>query len=168
MADRPEPSQPGPVDSAGKLPSARATAGGERGSQPDRSHPRGGGRRGKRGARGQRPTPARTLVRDEAEPTLQPDAAEACVEMGDETWTVRVLGRSGGSKDGATPLLLVGFWASDSKDGPHDREALVVGRTLAELNSFDLEASFARSDPVRNDRTKAGFFQDAAEHTGRT
>ena len=60
------------------------------------------------------------------------------------TWTARVVGRSGGR--GAAPLLLIGFWRDeDAADGPHRREALLVGEELGRLSASVLTEALAGS-----------------------
>ena len=109
----------------------------------------------RKGARGRpaKPTPVR--VHSDAgapAPAVQPDLAEALIEAQGRSWTVRVLGRSGGGGvGGAPPLLLVGFWEQGSRDLDHAREALVVGRTLAGLSMSHLDEAFARAVPPRGE-----------------
>jgi hypothetical protein len=99
-----------------------------------------------------KPTPARAFGGGSGgPPNGDVDAAEAVLESGGRTWAVRVLGRSGGgrARSGAVPLLLLGFW-EDGCDGERPAlEAIVVGRTLAELASERLEAALAEARPPR-------------------
>ena len=70
---------------------------------------------------------------------MAPDLDEALLEVADGAWVVRVLGR-GGSGDGrSAPLLLLGFWRADTPTGDPEREAFVVGRTLAAQSPESLE-----------------------------
>jgi hypothetical protein len=88
--------------------------------------------------------------------TGEPDAEAVRLEVDGVRWTVRVLGRSGGSGAGVTPLLLLGFWKGEprgeretDRPGPHAREALVAARTLSGLSEGDLGDALSRSDPPR-------------------
>lgn len=115
------------------------------------------------------PRPARDAAPPDPSPTgPEPDAAEVTLEVGDETWVVRVLGRAGGSQDGATPLLLLGFWAPDSDGADHARELLIVGRTLNELTDSDLRETYERAAPANVDPGRGPFFPDAAEQRRRS
>jgi hypothetical protein len=97
------------------------------------------------------PPPARAFGGSGGPPNGDVDAAEAVLDSGGRTWAVRVLGRSGGgrARSGGVPLLLLGFW-EDGRDGERPAlEAIVVGRTLAELASDRLEAALAEARPPR-------------------
>ena len=114
-----------------------------------------------------KPTPVRVLatrgVSPGASPDLEPDIAEATVEVDDTSWTVRVRGRSGGSSAARAPLLLLGFWKAQTVTSLPDRETLVVARLLADLTEDDLETALAESrDPAAADRSK-GFFSEISE-----
>ncbi len=101
-------------------------------SRPPPRSVREGARRGDRsGGRelrrptGSKPRPARDLAVTEEvvrapEPSAPPapDAEEARLEVDGQTWTVRVLGRSGRGSRGEAPLLLLGFWEGDPDDAP--------------------------------------------------
>ena len=99
-----------------------------------------------------KPTPVRVLTNAGASaPAVEPDLTEVVIEAAGRSWTVRVLGRSGGGGvGGAPPLMLVGFWERGSADSGHAREALVVGRTLAGLSASRLEGALARAAPARS------------------
>lgn len=164
MPDRPDSADHGRADAAGKLPSARDAAPGDENPKVSERAEQSGSRRGKRRGRSTTPTPARALAKTTSpDASLEPDATEASVEVENETWTVRVLGRSGGSRDGATPLLLLGFWAPGSEDTDHGREVLTVGRRLGELSDFDLRAAHGRSGPARGGAANGSFFADVGE-----
>ena len=114
-----------------------------------------------------KPTPVRDLatpvVSPGASPKVEPDVAEATIEVDGTSWTIRVQGRSGGSTAGKTPLLLLGFWKAQTATSPPDREALVVGGLLAHLTEDDLETALAESRvPAAADRSR-GFFSDISE-----
>jgi hypothetical protein len=94
-------------------------------------------------------------------PGAETQAEEATFAVGDESWTARTLGRSGGGE--APQLLLVGFWREEAQEGDHMREALVVARSLSELSSDALSTALARSreppappgaPPTREDRRR--------------
>ena len=133
--DRAEGGDPSPEPHPG-LPSAR-----ERAPVGDRE---GGSSRRERGQRGgrdafSRPKPARELTRPDPEPPPD-EEPERALSVGEERWTVRVLGRAGGTSGVRTaPLLLLGF----SRDGAPSREALVVGRELGGLTDDALERALA-------------------------
>ncbi len=97
-----------------------------------------------------KPTPVREMAPVESTPApTEPDLEEAEVSIEGETWAVRVLGRSGGERASATPLLLLGFWEEDPDAHAPDREALIVGRTLAGLTPAALRSAFDESEPPR-------------------
>jgi hypothetical protein len=113
------------------------------------------------------PTPKPASVRDltaEAPPQQSPPAVqEAEVTVDGETWTVRVLGRSGRASGASPPLLLLGFWGmGDSEDSP-TREVLVVGESLDDLTIEGLEVALSRAEKPRSPDRKVGFFQDVAQ-----
>ncbi len=123
--------------------------------------------RARRAPESGKPTPVRVLatrgVSPGASPDLEPDIAEATVEVDDTSWTVRVRGRSGGSSAAKAPLLLLGFWKAQTVTSLPDRETLVVARLLADLTEDDLETALAESrDPAAADRSK-GFFSEISE-----
>jgi hypothetical protein len=101
-----------------------------------------------------KPVPVRAMARSEAPPSpSEPDAEEVELTVDGVDWVARVLGRSGGSRVGATPLLLVGFWPVESPSGTCQREALVVARTLSGVSTEVLGGACegARSVPPSND-----------------
>jgi hypothetical protein len=78
-----------------------------------------------------------TRLDPEPPPDEEPERA---LSVGEERWTVRVLGRAGGTSGvRAAPLLLVGF----SRDGAPSREALLVGSELGALTDDALERALA-------------------------
>lgn len=91
------------------------------------------------------PTPARALLEEtEHEGAAPPpEAEEATLEAGGDSWRVRVVGRSRtGAATGASPLLLLFFYRGGGEEP--ERESLVVGQTLAELGREELLAAFER------------------------
>ena len=106
----------------------------------------GGGGGGRRESK--KPTPVREMPAVEAPPPspAEPDLEEAEVSIDDDSWVVKVLGRSGGKRASATPLLLLGFWPEEA-EGEHRLEALVVGRTLAELTPAALRGAHREAQP---------------------
>lgn len=105
-------------------------------------------RRGSGGKDRPKPTPVRHMTAVEAPPPpVEPDLEQAELTAGEQDWIVRVAGRAGGAEASATPLLLLGFWRAESSDGERQREALVVGRALAELTPAALAEAFAESRP---------------------
>ena len=122
-----------------------------------------------------KPTPARDLVAGEARelavagppagrasPTTEPDVGEVALEADGALWTVRVLGRAGGSDTRSPPLLLLGFWAGGREAESH-REATVVARTLAELTPSRLEDALARSSAPPLQERRKPFFEGAGQ-----
>lgn len=83
-------------------------------------------------------------------PAPASDIEETSVEVDGMDWIVRLLGRAGGGASlgvtSAVPLLLVSFRPSREKDAA-EREALVVGRTLADLTPEQLEQALRRAAP---------------------
>ncbi len=113
----------------------------------DRSKEEGGGAPSERRTK---PTPVRDLAASEAPPSpAEPDVEEAEVTVEDVDWLVRVIGRSGGARASAPPLLLLGFWRASRAEGEREREALVVGRALAELTPAALRGAFRDSTAPR-------------------
>lgn len=97
-----------------------------------------------------KPTPVRDLAPVESTPApTEPDLEEAEVRIEGDVWAVRVLGRSGGERASATPLLLLGFWEDEHEGAAPDREALIVGRTLADLTPAALRNAFDEARPPR-------------------
>ena len=79
-------------------------------------------------------------------PRVEPDVAEVRIEAGGRPWIVTVLGRSGGTASGATPLLLLGFTPADTA-ARVSLEALVVGRTLEGVSKSALIKAHASASP---------------------
>ena len=100
---------------------------------------------------------------------LEPDVLETPLEIDGRGWVVRVLGRSGGSGPGRTPLLLLGFWEVDvdAADGDPARERLVVGRTLSGLSTTILEHALSRAMPYSPERRPVEIFADTSERRRR-
>lgn len=112
-------------------------------------------------ARG-KPTPVRELSGEPPPAAQEIEQPEASFEVDGDTWTARVLGRSGGTAGTAPPLLLLGFWKGEA-DGDPSREALVVGSTLAALGPAALEEALETATaPPDRDRKKP-FFEEAGQ-----
>lgn len=79
-------------------------------------------------------------------PPAEPDVEEVDITVEEVDWIVRVVGRSGGARPSATPLLLLGFWRAGSPEGERERETLVVGRALADLSPARLRAALEESE----------------------
>lgn len=100
-----------------------------------------------------KPTPVRDMAAvDAPPPPVEPDVEEARVVVNDDEWTVRVVGRAGGSAPSATPLLLLGFWPVGGAEEGRTREALVVGRSLAQMTPAALVTAFEASSPAPSPR----------------
>lgn len=158
MTHTPDDRDPAPLPAEGRSPppSVRGSgvipAGADAESEPlrgGREAPRSGRKgRGGRGRGRRKPTSARAMARPEGAPSpVDRDTSETSFECDDEAWVVRVLGTSGGSGLGATPLILLGFWKADATHGDPVRETLTVGRTLSELSSATLEQALMSSQP---------------------
>lgn len=106
---------------------------------------------------------------DAPPPGLEPDVLETPFEIDGLGWVVRVLGRSGGSGPGRTPLLLLGFWEVDvdAADGDPARERLVVGRTLSGLSTTILEHALSRAMPYSPEWRPVEIFADTSERRRR-
>ncbi|HIF22663.1 MAG TPA: hypothetical protein EYQ27_12355 [Gemmatimonadetes bacterium] len=111
-----------------------------------------------------KPTPVRNLGSTGDSTQVQPDTDIVAIEVEGVSWTVRVQGRSGGSSPAKAPLLLLGFWKSAPSDAPPDREALIVGSSLAALNPDELVEVHAQSAGLAERSSRPGFF---AEISGR-
>jgi hypothetical protein len=84
------------------------------------------------------------------------------VALDGREWTVRAVGRARvGGGDGGTPVIQIVF-----RSGQGDEmEALVVGRTLAELSESGLEEALRIARPHRPERDPEPFF-DGTRHGG--
>ena len=111
-----------------------------------------------------KPTPVRDLAEAGSDPgTEDSDVTEVQLEMEDESWVVRVLGMAGSGSSGAVPLLLLGFWTvTDSSTSP-DREALVVGKTLASLSTESLTTAFKNAKTPSDPERKKPFFENLGQ-----
>ncbi len=111
-----------------------------------------------------KPTPVRDLAESGSDPgTEDSDVIEVQLEMEDESWVVRVLGMAGSGSSGAVPLLLLGFWTvTDSSTSP-DREALVVGKTLASLSTESLTTAFKNAKTPSDPERKKPFFENLGQ-----
>jgi hypothetical protein len=81
---------------------------------------------------------------DAPAPAVEPDTEEVVLTLDGTEWVARVLGRAGGARKGAIPLLLVGFWPAGSDLGPQG-EAFVVARTLADVPVHALKRAWEGS-----------------------
>lgn len=82
----------------------------------------------------------------EAQPTpVEPEVEEATFDYDGSEWVARVVGRAGGPAPAAAPLLLLGFWEAEHPGGERLREALTVGRSLADLSVSRLRESLGRA-----------------------
>ncbi|NNL30763.1 MAG: hypothetical protein HKO77_07055 [Gemmatimonadetes bacterium] len=88
-------------------------------------------------------------------PPVEPDLEEAEVTVEGAAWKVRVVGRAGGARPSDTPLILLGFWPEQATEGDRVREALVVGRSLAEMTAGALQSAFSSSTPPPTPRDPA-------------
>ena len=90
-------------------------------------------------------------------PPLESDLEEVILEVDGKEWTVRVIGRS---QTQTAALLMLGFWISTEEDaGAPDRETLIAGRELSELNLDQLKSAYEQSRPPRTDQSR-DFFSD--------
>lgn len=87
-------------------------------------------------------------------PPAEPDVGEVEILSDGVEWVVRVVGRSGGARPSATPLLLLGFWRADSPGGEREREKLLVGRMLSDLSPDELVSALEASDPLPGDPSR--------------
>ena len=88
---------------------------------------------------------------------LEPDLEKVILEVDGKEWTVRVIGRS---QTQTAALLMLGFWISTEEDaGVPDRETLIAGRELSELNPDQLQSAYEQSRPPRTDQSRE-FFSD--------
>jgi len=87
---------------------------------------------------------------------LEPDLEEVTLQVDDKEWTVRVIGRS---QTQTAALLMLGFWMSPEDAGAPDRETLISGRVLSELNLDQLQSAYKQSKPPRTDQSR-DFFSD--------
>jgi len=105
----------------------------------------------------------------EGAPDVEPDVDEKAVEIDGTTWTVKVKGRAGGGMSTGTestaPLILLGFFPEDDERG--EREALVVGRTLARLTPRQLEQAFATAKPPPDPGRAREIFPGTSSRRGR-
>ena len=87
---------------------------------------------------------------------LEPDSEEVILEIDGKEWIVRVIGRS---QTQTAALLMLGFWISAEDAGAPDRETLIAGRILSELNLDQLQSAYEQSSPPRTDQSR-DFFSD--------
>ena len=113
-----------------------------------------------------KPTPVRNLGSARNSTQVEPDTEIVAIEVEGVSWTVRVQGRSGGSSPARAPLLLLGFWKSAPSapsDAPPDREALIVGSSLADLSADELVEVHAQSKEPAERSSRPGFFAEISE-----
>lgn len=113
-----------------------------------------------------KPTPVRELNGDPSPPPAEIDVAEVGLDVDDRSWTVRVLGRSGGGSGSTPPLLLLGFWTVGDGERP-SREALVVGRSLTNLAQETLRTALSGASEPRDPERKPPFFAGTAQNRRR-
>jgi len=102
-----------------------------------------------------------------ASAAASPPQADVELEAGGERWIVRVLGRStSGPASAAMPFLLLGFFGADAPSEPR-REALVVGRDLAELTQLELLAAWQSGRAPRPPGERRPFFPEIAGKGGK-
>ena len=89
-------------------------------------------------------------------PPLESDLEEVILEVDGKEWTVRVIGRS---QTQTAALLMLGFWISAEDASAPDRETLIAGRILSELNLDQLQSAYEQSSPPRTDQSR-DFFSD--------
>ncbi|MBT99924.1 MAG: hypothetical protein CME14_01180 [Gemmatimonadetes bacterium] len=87
---------------------------------------------------------------------LESDSEEVILEIDGKEWIVRVIGRS---QTQTAALLMLGFWISAEDAGAPDRETLIAGRILSELNLDQLQSAYEQSSPPRTDQSR-DFFSD--------
>ena len=87
---------------------------------------------------------------------FEPDLEEERLEVDGREWIVRVIGRS---QTQTAALLMLGFWISPAGGGAPDRETLIAGRILSELNLDQLQSAYEQSRPPRTDQSR-DFFSD--------
>jgi len=92
-----------------------------------------------------------------------PDLDEAQIEVADERWTVRVLGRAGRASGASPPLLLLGFWRPESSDPTPALEAMVVSSALGNLSEEALAEALSRAGPPRDPDRRPPFFRDGSQ-----
>ncbi len=121
-----------------------------------------------RGAAPTTPTPVRAVAAPlPAPPEAGRSATDAELRTGDERWTVRVLGRSvSGPSSARTPFLLLGFFDADEPSEPR-REALVVGRDLADLTESELLTAWHAGRVPRPSGERKPFFGEIAGKRGK-
>jgi hypothetical protein len=95
-----------------------------------------------------KPTPARVMAAAEGEgPGVEPTVEEACIDVEGAPWSIRVLGRAGGSGASAVPVLLLGFWPGSEPEGDPRLERVVAGRFLETMSESDLREALSGARP---------------------
>ena len=147
-----------PTDSSDDpLPSANASTG-PHSKRPHRNKKRHRNRRKGRNTRSRSSTDkqAQATKGRTGAPRLDSDPEEVILEVDDKEWTVRVIGRS---QTQTATLLMLGFWMSPEAAGAADRETLIAGCVLSELNLDQLQSAYEQSSPPRTDQSR-DFFSD--------
>jgi len=124
---------------------------------------------GRRDAPAAPPTPVRAAPPVAAAPSepARASAADVELEAGGERWTVRVIGRSvSGPALAPMPFLLLGFFLADEPAAPR-REALLVGRDLADLTDLELLAAWHSGRSPRPAGERRPFFPEIAGKGGK-
>ena len=109
-----------------------------------------------------KPTPARDVNGGASPRAPQAESNRVVLEVDGESWTVRVLGRSGRASRMSPSLLLLGFW-KDFYEGDPLLEALVSGTTLASLSTAQLEAALSAAERPADAARKKAFFAQASQ-----
>ena len=109
-----------------------------------------------------KPTPARDVNGGASPRAPQAEANQVELEVDGESWTVRVLGRSGRASRMSPSLLLLGFWR-DLSEGDPPLEALVSGTTLASLSPVQLEAALSAAERPADVARRKAFFAEASQ-----
>lgn len=110
-----------------------------------------------------KPLSVREVAGDAAASKDAPDLGETEIQVDDERWIVRVLGRAGRASGTSPRLLLLGFWKPGDSEGTPLREVMVVSRTLDDLSEEALTDAFSRSGPPRDPERRPGFFRDGSQ-----
>jgi len=118
------------------------------------------------GANG-KPMPARAINGASTTPEVAAQVEEACIEIDGQSWTVRVLGRSGRASGASVPLVLLGFWEEGAADEGPSLEAMVVARSLDELAPQELASALAQASKPRDPTRPRPFFPEAGQSRGR-
>lgn len=111
---------------------------------------------------GAKPTPVRESRGESAAKVPSEDVEHLRLDAQEESWTVRVLGRSGRAARSSPALLLLGFWKGDGEGDPV-LEALAPGETLSDLSPEALRTALAAASEPRDPERRKPFFEDASQ-----